>query len=568
MSGWNLIIVLVIIAIVVIVILARLYRKASREVSLIRTGLGGQKIIMAGGAIALPYFHEIAEINMGTSRLEIRRSGEDSLITRDRLRVDIGASFSLAVEADPQAIARAAQTLGDRSFNAERLRDIVEGRLVDALRAVAARMTLDEIHEGRAEFSDQVRELIKDDLSEIGLRLQSVSLTALDQTPFDALDENNAFNAVGMRKLAEVIATARKERAQIDADADVAVRLSSMEATKRKLEIDQNEEQARIDQEKQIELMRAAQAAEIAHKRAESERDAESAQINKEHDVRAMQIERERETKIAEIKRDLAMEAEQIAKERDLQLEQQLRQIAIANKTEEESRAQAQADSARAEAAAATESIATSRLVAQAERERQVAVLEAQKSAEAEAVQLTTRAEAEAKRLGTLAGAEREAAEDQAKARLTLAKSDAESERERAEAKRAGLMAEAEGHRALVDAENELSEHIVSMKQELARLETLPKALAEMVRPAEKIDSIKIHHVTGLGNSGSGIAAEGGFVKTPINQALDSILDMAVQMPALKKLGDQIGISMDDSLLEARGEKTDNTPEPADDQDS
>ena len=539
MSGWSIVITLVVVAIVVIVILARFYRKASREITLIRTGLGGQTIVMAGGAFALPYFHEITEVNMRTLRLEVLRNGEDSLITRDRLRVDIGASFSLAVEAQEQAVAQAAQTLGDRTFSPDKLREIVEGRLVDALRAVAARMTLDEIHEGRADFVREVRELIRDDLAENGLRLQSVSLTALDQTPFDALDENNAFNAVGMRKLAEVIADARKERARIDADADVAVHLSSMEATRRKLEIEQSEEQARLEQQREIESMRAAQSAEIARRRAESEREAEAARIAKDHDLREAEIERERQTRLAEIKRDLAMQAEEITKERDLQIEQQQRMIAVANKSEEESKAQAEADAARALAVTAAESIATSREVAQAERNRQIAVLEAKKSAEADAARLTT-----------LAAAEMRAAQDNAAARLTTAKSEADADREKADATRAALLAEAEGQRALVAAENELAERIVRMKEELARLETLPKALAEMVRPAERIDSIKIHHVTGLGNGiGKG---EGGATKAPVNQALDSILEMAVQMPALKKLGDQIGLSMEDSLTTAR----------------
>ena len=93
------------------------------------------------------------------------------------------------------------------------------------------------------------------------------------------------------------------------------------------------------------------------------------------------------------------------------------------------------------------------------------------------------------------------------------------------------------------------------MKEELARLEVLPKALAEMVKPAEKIDSIRIHHVTGLG--GGGASGTGGdpiplAQKTPVNQALDSILEMSVQMPALKKLGDELGISMGDGLLQAK----------------
>ena len=208
---------LVVLAIIIIVVGALLYRKATREVSLVRTGLGGQKVVIAGGAVALPYFHDITEVNMQSLRLEVNRTGEQSLITKDRLRIDIGASFSVAVSADEAAVATAAQTLGDRTFNADKLKGVVEGKLVDALRAVAAQMTLDELHEGRAQFVQDVRDLITADLAENGLALQSVSLTSLDQTPFADLDENNAFNAGGMRKLAAIVADSRTERAQIDA---------------------------------------------------------------------------------------------------------------------------------------------------------------------------------------------------------------------------------------------------------------------------------------------------------------------------------------------------------------
>ncbi|MYF89633.1 MAG: flotillin, partial [Boseongicola sp. SB0676_bin_33] len=302
-------IVLIVAAVLIVVILARLYRKATRETSLIRTGLGGQRVIMAGGAIALPYFHEVTEVNMRTLRLEVKRSGEDSLITKDRLRVDIGASFSVAVEADAEAVAKAAQTLGDRTFTADKLREIVEGKLVDALRSVAAQMTLDELHEGRSSFVKEVRMLIAEDFAENGLRVQSVSLTALDQTPFAALDENNAFNAVGMRKLAEVIATSKKERAQIDADAEVSVSLSSMEATRRKLEIERDEEQARISQHEEIETLKAGQQAEIARQRADAEREAEAARITKEKSVREAEVARDRAIRAAEIARDLEVQA-------------------------------------------------------------------------------------------------------------------------------------------------------------------------------------------------------------------------------------------------------------------
>ncbi|MEM9012122.1 MAG: flotillin domain-containing protein [Pseudomonadota bacterium] len=531
---WTTLIVLIIVAVIAVVVLAQLYRKATREVSLIRTGIGGQRVVMAGGTIALPYFHEVSEVNMRTLRLEVRRTGEESLITRDRLRIDIGASFAIAVDGTEEAVARAAQTLGERTFDAGKVREIIEGKLVDALRAVAAQMTMDEAHEGRADFVRQVRELIADDLAENGLRLQSVSLTSLDQTPFRDLDENNAFNAVGMRKLAEVIATSKKERAQIDADADVAVRLSAMEATRRTLEIEQDEEEARIAQEQEIATLRAAQAAEIARRRAVSEEETEAARIAKDRAVREAEVARERAVRSAEIARDLEVQASEIAKERDLQLQQQDRMIAIAKKAEAESAAQAAADRARADAADAAEAIATARQLAEAEREKRLALLAAQKTAEADGARMTA-----------LARAEKDAAGDHASARLQAAKAEADAERERAEAKRAALLAEADGQRALHEAENTLDARHVQMREELARIEALPKAIAEMVRPAEKIETIKIHNVTGLGG-GAGGGGDGG--KTPVNQALDSILGMAVQLPALKTLGDELGLSIGDGL--------------------
>jgi flotillin len=112
--------------------------------------------------------------------------------------------------------------------------------------------------------------------------LESVSLTRLDQTPFHALDENNAFNALGMRRLAEIIAVNKKERAAIEADAEVSVRQSQLDATKRKLTISREEEEAMIAQNREIEIARARSHAETAEEQAASERRREAARIERE----------------------------------------------------------------------------------------------------------------------------------------------------------------------------------------------------------------------------------------------------------------------------------------------
>lgn len=505
-------------------IMARLYKRATRETSLVKTGSGGKKVIMDGGTIVVPFLHEISKVNMKTLRLEVARTNEQSLITKDRMRVDVGVEFYVSVNATEDGISRAAQTLGDRTFHVEQLREMIEGKLIDGLRAVAAQMTMDELHENRASFVQEVQNAISEDLLKNGLELEAVSLTALDQTPFEQLDENNAFNAVGMQKLAAVIATSRKERAEITAEADVSVARSEMEAEKRKYEIEREQEEASITQVLEIQKLQASQQAEIARNQETSDQAKEQARIERERAVRASEIERERTIREAEI-----------AKERELEVADQERQIIVARKSEEESQARASADSARAEAKKASEAIETARAVAEAERHKQIALIEAQKEAERRATEI---------RLA--AAAEKDAASDRAAAKMEEAQADADATKVRADAKRADMLATAEGQTAIANSENELSAEIIAMKIRLASLEAMPAMIAEMVKPAEKIDSIKIHQVSGLGADASGAAKGAGG--TPVNQAMDSVLGMALQMPAMQALGKELGVSLEDGL--------------------
>lgn len=129
----------ILVALIVLgLILTRLYRRASKEVSFVRTGFGGEKVIMNGGAMVLPVLHEIIPVNMNTLLLEVRRAAQQALITRDRMRVDVMAEFYVRVKPSAESIATAAQTLGMKTMSPDELKDLVEGKFVDALRAVAA----------------------------------------------------------------------------------------------------------------------------------------------------------------------------------------------------------------------------------------------------------------------------------------------------------------------------------------------------------------------------------------------------------------------------------------------
>ena len=464
-----------------------------------RTGIGGRRVVIDGGVLAIPYFHEISRVNMATLRLDVDRRGDASLITQDRLRVDVGAEFYVSVISEHEAISRAAQTLGKRTFQRDELRSLIDGMMVDALRSVAARMTMDELHENRTQFVGEVRDMLKGTLERYGLQLDSVSLTGLDQTPFSSLDENNAFNAVGMRKLAEVIAKSKKERAEIDAESEVSVRRAAMEAVRKRLEIDLEERRAEIAQQQEIETLAAAQIAEVARQKAQSEQAATEARIEMERRIQAAEVEREQALSIAE----------------------QDRQIVIAAKSLEESRAQAEADLARAEAVKATESIETARALAEAERRAKLAKTSAQSEAAATAARAAIAAQSD----------------------LETAKDKSAARREAIEVEKAARVAEVETVRAKIEADNQRSEALIAMELEKAKLEAMPKIIGEMVKPAEKIKAINVNHVTGLGGNSGEVAS-----RSPVSTAMDSIMEMAVQLPLLKKIGDQMGVSFDDSI--------------------
>jgi len=197
---------LVVVAIVVAIVVALfhwLYLRSSKERAFVRTGMGGQKVVLNGGAFVLPIVHDVIPVNMNTLRLEVSRGRDKALITRDRMRVDVIAEFYVRVQASVEAISAAAQTLGQRTMQPDSLKELLEGKFVDALRTVAAAMTMEELHERRGEYVRGVAEAVAEDLLQNGLELESVSFTQLDQTAMEFFNPSNAFDAEGLTRLTE-----------------------------------------------------------------------------------------------------------------------------------------------------------------------------------------------------------------------------------------------------------------------------------------------------------------------------------------------------------------------------
>jgi uncharacterized membrane protein YqiK len=527
-------------------IFARLYKRASKEVSFVRTGFGGQKVIMNGGALLFPVLHERIPVNMNTLRLEVRRSEQEALITRDRMRVDVRAEFYVRVQPTVESIANAAQTLGQRTMQPEDLKELVEGKFVDALRAVAAEMAMEELHEQRVNFVQKVQAAVSEDILKNGLELESVSLTGLDQTSKEFFNPDNAFDAEGLTRLTEAIEARRKLRNDIEQQTEVEIQRKNLEAETQKLQIQRDVEYARMEQHREVEIRRAEQAAQIAREQAERQREAEEVKILATQKVKEQAISSDRIVAERDITKQQGIEAARVEKEKQIALAEQDRDIAVAEKSRAKSEADAAADHARAIAVKAAELVTTARDTEVAEREKAIQLIEARKAAEQQAIAIKVAAETEKLAAVDSAEAKKIASEAEAARQRITAEGAAEAEKLRANALREVYDAEAEGKRKVNEAANVLSPDQIAMQIRQALIAALPGIIEQSVKPMERIEGIKILHVEGLNGVGGG-----GRVSAPdsgglADQAVNAALRYRAQAPLLDSLMSELGLKTGD----------------------
>ncbi|MEE9350712.1 MAG: flotillin domain-containing protein [Thiotrichaceae bacterium] len=326
------------IGLLILAIFVLFYRRANKQTSFVRTGMGGERIIMDSGAMVFPLFHTYIKVNMQTVEIPIKRIKDNALITSDHLRVDIKANFFVHVENNAEGVSLAAQTMGEDTFKEDKVFDMFEERCEAALNAVVSRMTMDELHMEKEKFRNEVESFIKDDLATNGLLLQSVALTHIDQTELEYFKEQNVFDSQGLAKLKEQMAADKKKQVDIKTRNEIEIR-----------ELEYEAEKNAIDFEKQLVEEEELKRRDINKIKQQSELDIEKARITKEQDI-------------------------------ELFLQEKNKKIALGQKHVAE--IWIETDKLKAQAAKASEEVITSRERAQAERSREVEVISAEKEAE------------------------------------------------------------------------------------------------------------------------------------------------------------------------------------------
>ena len=587
------------------IVFSRLYRKTTKELTCVRTGFGGEKVGGDGGALILPILHDYIDINMQSMKVTVARSKSDSFITKDRMRVDITADFYIRVGEDRESISRAAQTLGKKTIDLRELTGLIEGKLIATLRSVASSMEMKELHEKRDEFSSQVKNAIEADLSKNGLQLESVSLTSLDQTAKEFFNENNAFDAEGLTSLTQTIEERKKLRNDIERSTEVQIAQKNYETQSEKFEIQRKQAEAEATQQTKIANFQAEQEA-LRAKEAESRRKEaeeakivankaiEEAQINKAKAIKETEIEKEKALEIAtqnknieiakknqeveevriaahkaieqaeiekaktietvEVQKARVVKEAEIEKEKVIELANQSKNIEIAKKVEEEAVAKTLANEKKALEAASLEKIKTASEIEQAERIKKLALIEAQQDAEQLSIEKTVAAKAEKEAEENLAEAAKIKAMGTSEALKIKATAEAEAIKITAEANRLNYEVEAKGKTEINNAENIVSAAILENRFKLALIEFMPQIIAQVVKPAEKIDSIKIVQMAGLGGAnqgGAGSNTNGGVSNAGASlsdQIVNASLNYKVNAPIIDDLMKQVGIDLNGGI--------------------
>jgi uncharacterized membrane protein YqiK len=535
--------------------------------------MGGERVVISGGAFVLPIIHNITSVGMKTLCIEILRNGNKSFITKNRMRAEMTAEFYVRVAPNIDSVSIAAQTLGNRTLEPDHLKELVSGRFVDALGVVAAKMTLDEIQENRSEYVKAVSKHVEEAIKHTGLELETVSLTSLNQAPVSVFDPSNTFDAEGLTQITEITQSRKKKRNDIEKDTQVSIRNKNLQSIKQELEIERDEEFAKFQQKREIEQQRAIEHTESIKTRSTKERESELAEIASQQDIEIAKINKKdliemekslQETKLIqeiekrrkeqndfrqktaiEIKQqDIETEKQMLELERDVEFSRLEKQRLVDVKLAEEKATTAKEEARKryeSEEAyiMAEEQIKNAKTAQQknvdafkiaAEQETRVLDIEKAKRIEIEEKQkqldviekskivLKSKMEEEVARAKAVEAEEKvntardvEHAEKQKSLGIIEASKNAEKEKLASMAAKIRYEIEAAGKKALNEAENLRSDASRRSALRLKLAEKIEGIIREWVRPMQNIDSIKVVDVNGLpGFSQGGESGKGG----------------------------------------------------------
>ena len=332
----ELLITLIFLVIVLIAILYIIsiwvYKRAPANMGFIRTGYLGTKVCLGRGAMVLPVFHEVTWISLETLKLIVSRSRDQAVLTSDKIRIDVVAELYAHVGRSEEDLLAAARSLGERTFDTEKVRMLLEAKIVSALRSFAATKTLSELHENRDAFAKAIQTSVVESFLTNGLTLEEVTIVTLEQSGKEFFDKDNVFDAEGLKVITEITSDARRQVHNTEKRTTVSIRQRELDTQLELLEIEKQEAFARAHQDREVANEQAQQIGSKQMYVLDQRMAVEQKEIDNEKTLERMRAQRD----ISAIEESQRREAAEILKTLELEKARRDREIELVAKTEEE----------------------------------------------------------------------------------------------------------------------------------------------------------------------------------------------------------------------------------------
>ena len=413
------------------------YIKVPQGTALIVNDMSTTPKVHFTGSLVYPVIHLKEFMKISLITLEVDRRAKDGLICRDNMRADITVAFYLRVNETQQDVLKVAKAIGvQRASDRSAVNELFNAKFSEALKTVGKQFDFVQLFENRQEFRDRIVEVIGNDLN--GYVLEDVAIDYLEQTSKASLDPSNILDAEGIRKITELTAAQNVITNELERNEELAIK-KNVETREATLSLERQEADAVARQKREIETIRAREQAETLKVQEEERLKSEQARIHtqQELDIRAENHQREVEVAQQNRQRAVVIEVEKVTRAKDLEIVSREREVELqriekekALEVERKNIAGVIRERVAVEKTVAQEEerIKEVREVSEADRNKQVMVLNAQAEAEQELVRQVKQAEADETRsqhkaveINNLAQAELEAAAKQAEAKKKMA---------------------------------------------------------------------------------------------------------------------------------------------------
>lgn len=414
------------------------YIKVPQGTALIVNDMSATPKVHFTGALVYPVIYKKEFMKISLITLEVDRRGKDGLICRDNMRADITVAFYLRVNETTEDVLKVAKSIGvDRASDKGAVNELFNAKFSEALKTVGKQIDFVKLFENRQEFRDRIVQVIGNDLN--GYVLEDVAIDYLEQTPKSSLDPTNILDAEGIRKITELTAAQNVITNELSRNEELAITKKNVETREAMLALERQQADAEARQKREIETIQAREQAETMKVQEEERLKAENARIAAQEQIDIREENRKREVEVAEQNRQRAVvievekvaraqQLEVVSREREVELQRIEKEKALEEQRKEIANVIRERVAVEKTVAQEEERIKEVREVSEADRQKQVRILDAQAAAEEELVKQVKQAEADETRskhkaveITVLAQAELEAAAKQADAKKKLA---------------------------------------------------------------------------------------------------------------------------------------------------